>query len=199
MKHVTAALSANGYPKRFVIDVGKPKPPAQQLSTAAPDAAKGFCILPYIKGTSEPIKRILSNYNIKVAQKPHQTIGNLFPKPKDPVPKDQTRGAIYSIPCKDCDKSYIGETKRKFSTRLKEHQKAVEHKHSKKSALAEHCLRFGHTVSWDASKILRTSANWRNRRILEAWEINTCRNLLNRDDGMHLLHEFLNLALRDRT
>ena len=139
----------------------------------------------------------LSNYNIKVAQKPHQTIGNLFPKPKDPVPKDQTRGAIYS--CKDCDKSYIGETKRKFSTRLKEHQKAVEHKHSQKSALAEHCLRSGHTVSWEASKILRTSANWRNRRMLEAWEINTCRNPLNRDDGMHLPHEFLNLALRDRT
>ena len=46
---------------------------------------------------------------------------------------------------------YIGETKRKFSTRLKEHQKAVEHKHSQKSALAEHCLRSGHTVSWEAS------------------------------------------------
>ena len=81
MKHVTAALVANGFPKRFVIDVGKPKRLAQQLSTTAPDAAKGFCILPYIKGTSEPIKRILSNHNIKVAQKPHQTIGNLFPKP----------------------------------------------------------------------------------------------------------------------
>ena len=103
------------------------------------------------------------------------------------------------IPCKDCDKSYIGETKRKFSTRLKQHQKAVEHKHSQKSALAEHCLRSGHTVSWETAKILRTSANWRNRRILEAWEINTCWNPLNRDDGMHLPHEFLNLALRDRT
>ena len=55
MKHVTAALVANGYPKRFVIDVGKPKRLAQQLvSTTAPDTAKGFCILPYIKGTSEP-------------------------------------------------------------------------------------------------------------------------------------------------
>ena len=63
MKHVTAALLANGYPKRFVIDVGKPKPPVQQLSTAAPDDAKGFCILPYIKGTSEPIKRkLLKNH-----------------------------------------------------------------------------------------------------------------------------------------
>ena len=137
-----------------MIDVGKPKRLAQQLSTTGPDAAKGFCILQYIKGTSEPIKRILSNDNIKVAQKPYQTIGNLFPKPKD-----QTRGTIYSIPCKDCHKSYIGETKRKFSTRLKEHQKTVEHKHSQKSALAKHCLRSGHTVSWEASKILRTSAN----------------------------------------
>ena len=34
------------------------------------------------KSTTEPIKRVLSNHNIKVAQKPHQTIGNLFPKPK---------------------------------------------------------------------------------------------------------------------
>ena len=82
-KHVTAALVANGYPKCFAIDVGKPKRPSQQLSTTAPDAARGFCILPYIKGTTEPIKRILSNYNIKVAQKPHQTIRNLFRKPKD--------------------------------------------------------------------------------------------------------------------
>jgi len=88
---------------------------------------------------------------------------------------------------------------RKFSTRLKKHQKAVEHKHKHKSALAEHCLLSGHTVSWEVAKILRTTANWHNRRILEAWEINTCRNPMNRDDGMHLPHEFLNLALRDRT
>ena len=199
MKHVIAALSANGYPKRFVIDASKPKRPSPQTPATAPDDKKGFCILPYVKGTTEPIKRILNNYNIKVALKPHHTIGNLFPKPKDPVPKDQTRGAIYSIPCEVCDKSYIGETKRKFSTRLKEHQKAVEKKHSHKSALAEHCLHSGHTISWESAKILRTSTNWRNRRILEAWEINTCRNPLNRDDGMHLPHEFLNLALRDRT
>ena len=43
------------------------------------------------------------------------------------------------------------------------------------------------------------TVNWRNRRILEAWKINTYRNPLNRDDGMHLPHEFLNLALSDRT
>ena len=99
--------------------------------------------------------------------------------------------------------NYVLSLKAKFKNscgkRLKEHQKAVEKKHSHKSALAEHCLHSGHTISWESAKILRTSTNWRNRCILEAWEINTCRNPLNRDDGMHLPHEVLNLALRDRT
>ena len=72
-------------------------------------------VLPYVKGTRDPIKRVLSNYNIKDALKSHQTIGSLFPKPKDPVSKDQTRGAIYSIPCQDCDKHFIRKTKRKFN------------------------------------------------------------------------------------
>ena len=103
---------------------------------------------------------------------------------------------IYSIPCEDCDKSYIGETKRKFASRLKEYQKAVKHKQPQKSGLAEHCLRSGHSISWESSKILHTSANWRNRRLLEAWEINICKNPLNQDDGMYLSHEYLNLSLK---
>ena len=65
-------------------------------------------------------------------------------------------------------------------------EKAVEQKKPKKSALAEHCLQSGHTISWESSTILRASSSWRTRRLLEAWEINTCKNPLNRDDGMFL-------------
>ena len=72
----------------------------------------------YVKGTTEPIKQILSNYNIKVALKPHHTIGNLFPKPKDAVPKDQTHGAI------------------NFPPGSKNIKKAVLNKHPHKSVLA---------------------------------------------------------------
>ena len=121
-KQVTLALLANGYPKRFIINSSQPKRSSQQSVAAAPEDKKSFCVLPYVQGTTEPIKRVLNNYNVKVALKPHQTIGNLFPKPKDPVPKDQTRSVIHSIPCNDCEKLYIGETKRKFNTRLREHQ-----------------------------------------------------------------------------
>ena len=33
--------------------------------------------------------RILNSHNVKVAQKPFQTLGHIFAKPKDPVPKEQ--------------------------------------------------------------------------------------------------------------
>ena len=43
--------------------------------------------------------------------------------------KGQRTNAIYYIPCNECDNEYdneyIGQIKRQFSTRLKEHQKAV--------------------------------------------------------------------------
>ena len=69
-----------------------------------------------------------------------------FTKPKDPVTKEQRTDAIYSIPRNDCDSQwlwneYIGQTKRQFGTRLKEHQKAVFLCKKENSALSEHtCL-----------------------------------------------------------
>ena len=198
LKQVTSALMANGYPKWFIIDSSKPKWSPQQSVAAVPEDRQSFCILQYFKGTMEPIKRGLNNYNIKAALKPHQTIGSLFPKPKDPVPKDQARGVIYSIPCQDCDNLYIGETKRKFNTQLREHRKAVEQKHPKKSALAKSCLQSGHAISWGSSTMLRTSPSWQNRCLLEAWGINTCKTPLNHDDGMYLPQEYRALALLDK-
>ena len=85
----------------------------------------GFAIIPFIQGVTEPIKRILNSHDVKVAQKPFQTLGHIFAKPKDPVTKEQWTDAIYSIPCNDCDNEYIGQTKHQFCTHLKEHQKEV--------------------------------------------------------------------------
>ena len=35
-------------------------------------------VIPYIQCVTEPIKRILNSHNIKVAQKPFQTLGHIF-------------------------------------------------------------------------------------------------------------------------
>ena len=101
------------------------------------DSSKGFAIVPYIQEVAEPIQRVLNNCGIKVALKPFQTLRHIFAKPKDRVATKQKTHVVYSIPCGDCEKEYLGETKRQFGTRLKEHQEAVSILDGSKSALGQ--------------------------------------------------------------
>ncbi|CAH3144988.1 unnamed protein product [Pocillopora meandrina] len=133
------------------------------------EPATGFPVIPYIQGVTEPIKRILNSHNVKVAQKPFQTLGHIFAKPKDPVTKEQRTDAIYSIPCNDCDHEYIGQTKRQFGTRLKEHQKAVFFCKKENSALSEYTCLTNQTIGWDNSKIITANRCYHQRLCLEAW------------------------------
>ena len=102
--------------------------------------------------------RILNNFGIKVALKPIQILGNIFTKPKDRVPTDRKTHSVYSIPCGDCEKEYLGQTKRQFSTRLKEHQRAVSSLYSSKSALAEHVCKTSYKIAWEDTKIITTNS-----------------------------------------
>ena len=109
-KYVSDVLKANGYTKAFLRNCQKPVTTSNTPHER--ETATGFAVIPYIRGVTEPIKRILNSHNVKVAQKPFQTLGHIFAKPKDPVRKEQRADAIYSIPCNDCDNEYIGQTKR---------------------------------------------------------------------------------------
>ena len=58
------------------------------------------------------------SHNVKVAQKPFQTLGHIFSITKDHVPREQRTDYIYFIPWKDCEHVYIAQTKRQFGTRF---------------------------------------------------------------------------------
>jgi hypothetical protein len=157
-------------------------------------SVKGYAIVPYIQGVmTEPIKRMLSNCNIKVALKPYLTLGHIFAKPKDPVKTNQKTHAVYSIPCGNCEKEYFGQSKRQFGTRLKEHQKAVSTLDKGKSALAEHVCYTNHEIAWENSKVITTNNRYGQRLCLEAWHINMSHHALNRDDGAYLPEEYMHL------
>jgi hypothetical protein len=68
--------------------------------------------------------------------------------------------AVYSIPCGDCEKEYLGQSKRQFGTRLKEHQKAVSTLDKGKSALAEHVCYTKHEIAWENSKVITTNNHY---------------------------------------
>ena len=60
-------------PKLFSV-----KPVATSSTPDEREPTTGFAFIPYTQGVTEPIKRILNSHNVKVAQKPFQTLGHIF-------------------------------------------------------------------------------------------------------------------------
>ena len=85
-------------------------------------------ILPYVKGLTESVARVLKRHQIATAIKPMKTIRNILVHPKDKQERDEKSDFFYKIPCKNCEQVYISETGRKIGTRLKEYTKDVESK-----------------------------------------------------------------------
>ena len=82
--------------------------------------------IPYIRGTSETIARILRPYNIRTAHKPIFTLRRLLTNVKGKDESEDRPGAFYKIHCSDCQATYIGETGRTLTTRLTEHKRATK-------------------------------------------------------------------------
>ena len=90
---------------------------------------------------------------------------------------------IYSIPCKDCDKFYVGETGRSFQTRFIEHRNAIV-KFEMNNALAHHSHNTGHVIDFQNSKILCHCNNLHVRKVLESAFIKiNQQHVLNQNEG----------------
>ena len=57
--------------------------------------------IPYIRGTSETIARILQPYNIRVAHKPITTLRRLLTNVKDKDKPEDRQGAVYKIKARE--------------------------------------------------------------------------------------------------
>ena len=145
--------------------------------------------LPYINGTSEKTARLLRPFNIDIAHKPTQKLRTYFSKHKDKTTTMQKRNAIYSIPCKNCEQHYIGQTSKKIETRLTEHKNAIN-RYDLLSLPASHTHDNGHTFNWTEIQILDQAKTKHAREFKEAW-YSIDNNTINRHT--HISQAFLQL------
>ena len=94
---------------------------------------------------------------------------------KDPIDQHQGKG-IYKVSC-SCGKCYIGETRRSFQVRIKEHEADIRYERARTSALAEHSFKTKHHLKED---------HYYKRRLREALEIIKHPNNINRDEGLEI-------------
>ena len=176
---VTAALQSSGYPLRFI---QKSSTPTARVPIA--DATHTSSItLPYIKGVSEAIRRILAPLCVRTSFRPAHTLRKVLVHVKDSIPPEQRSGVVYRIPCSECPKEYIGQTGRSLMQWIKEHRRALTTGNCVTSAAAEHALTTNHAINWDHATVIDHHPNTSQRCLLESWHIVSQPESLNREVG----------------
>ena len=79
------------------------------------------------------------------------------------IVKDEEKqsGVVYRIPC-SCGKVYLGETRRRLETRLKEHKDVCRKGELEKS---EHAWTHHHAIKWEETSVM-DRASRRNELLL---------------------------------
>ena len=84
----------------------------------------------------------------------------MLTKAKTQPPPHTTRNVIYQIPCKDCNATYYGQTRRPLHLRLSEHQRFTNNSKSFKStdlqytsAVAHYAHTTSHTIDFKSPHI----------------------------------------------
>ena len=86
-------------------------------------ASANFDVLPYVRGVSERISRVLPNNGVKVGYKPFNILCTCFSRPKEKPCALQCRGVVYKVGYVDCNFVYYGQTDRALETKLKKNIK----------------------------------------------------------------------------
>ena len=206
IEQVVSELSANGYPLPFL---RRAQRKAHQWETSLREATKTITVpkaaddktnitatIPYVRGTSEGIRRVLAKLGIKTAFTSRGRKWSLMRGAKDKLPADTQPGVVYALGCADCELVYVGETTRTAKERLKEHKCHTRMGKTELSAVAHHVAETGHSIHWHA-RILAKDQRTSSRKIKEALVINRLdknkKRTMNHDSGIQLSRLWLDV------
>ena len=116
--------------------------------------------VPFLEKMKQPLYQmdtnLVFNYKNKLS---HNLIQN--------KPSIASESGVYKIPCKNCDKNYIGETGRTLKKRIDEHKKDIRIQKSD-SGVAEHVRKNNHFFDFKKAKIVYPSNSTIKRHIVES-------------------------------
>ena len=149
---------------------------------------KGFLVVPYVKEVESILKSLCKRLGIKLLYKRTMNLGNLLSPTRPPKPLLEKKNVVYKISCKEYSSVYVGQTKRKLKTRIREHIaacdeadifKAVDKDEKNDNGLPLHHLNTGHEFDFDNVEILDQESNFHRRLLLESININLESNSCN--------------------
>ena len=106
-KHIYPLNHINLIMHRTKNSVSKPKTPRTKDNDNLANIS-----IPYYPALSKPLRQISDRHNISLTFNSNRNLRNMLTKTKTQPPPHTTRNVIYQIPCKDCNATYCGQTRR---------------------------------------------------------------------------------------
>ena len=152
-----------------------------------PFSKKNLLVLPYNENFNN-LPNLLKAFNVNVAFKNTNTVKASLIKNSP----DTTPGVVYRIPCKVCNKSYLGQTGKGTELRKKQHKTNVRNGDTD-SGIFLHLQDNGHPIDWDNSSNMVYCNNFQGRNIIESAFIKHCRDdkKMNIKPGLYKLDPFI--------
>lgn len=116
----------NGYPQNLVDNIIKKKLNKKFLNESTTlykqteNEQLKYTKVMYVPEITSKLEKVYKKHGMKIVYKNQPNLGNLLGNTKDKI-DNLNKSGIYKISCNDCDKIYIGQTKRSINTRFKEH------------------------------------------------------------------------------
>jgi len=146
-------------------------------------------VFPYINPLSEFISSNIDSSKAMVGFRCLSKLNRFVKAHKDKDHILSKNNVVYKIFCKNCESTYVGQTKRKLSTRLKEHKNNLKQDQSRHSVISEHTIKHNHSFDWDKTKIMDIESRYSKRIISEMIHIKEQKVSLNLNSDTELLDE----------
>ena len=122
---------------------------------------------------------ITDEFGFPIVYKKTQTLGDILQKKGRNIDRQYRRNIVYSIPCQECPKKYVGQTTSTLKKRCNEHRNWCKKKFKKKilktskknDGIAFHFHETGHNIDFDKTEIIAEEKAYWKRLIIEGLEI----------------------------
>ena len=146
-----------------------------------------YFTIPYVKSISESFLPISSMFHCKLAFSIPNTLKSFIKRGKDELSLLSSQNVVYKISCDDCEASYVGQTKRKLSTRLHEHISDIKKNTGSPTVITDHRINFDHNFKWNDVRILDCESSYNKRLVSEMIHIKRQKQGLNRQNDTESL------------
>jgi len=152
------------------------------------DFYKNFIIVPFVRSCDKMIKTLIRKSDCIVEYRCLNRLST-FISHKDRTDLSDNNDVVYKISCKDCDASYVGQTKRKLKTRINEHKSNIKMDSNKHSVISKHIIELDHNFDWNNVKILDIERNYQKRLMSEMIHIKGQTHGINTQEDTELLDD----------